>query len=227
MNTFDFAAARAEMVKLQIEDRGIRDQRVLEAMRSVPREAFVPERWRASAYEDSPLPIAAEQTISQPYIVAYMTEALDLEGGEKVLEIGAGSGYAAAVLAHMASQVYTVERIGELAEQARTTLQALGYDQVVVVEGDGSQGLPAHAPYDAIIVAAGAPAVPESLKTQLKLGGRLVIPVGQQPDEQELLRITRTSETEYEIEPIAGVRFVPLIGEEGWQGPAHRGAGAC
>ena len=169
----------------------MRDELVLDAMRKVPRELFLPEKLREFAYEDSPLPIAGEQTISQPYIVAFMTEALMLKGGEKVLEIGAGSGYAAAVLSEIAADVYTVERLGQLAEKAAARLADLGYDNVHVLHGDGTKGWPEHAPYDAIVVAAGGPQVPESLKEQLKIGGRLVIPVGADQRAQELVRVTR------------------------------------
>jgi protein-L-isoaspartate(D-aspartate) O-methyltransferase len=213
-----FAALRAEMVERNIAARGVRDQLVLEAMRQVPRELFLPPALREFAYEDSPLPIAGEQTISQPYIVAFMAEALMLKGGEKLLEIGAGSGYAAAVLSQIAANVYTVERLGQLAEKAAATLAELGYDNVHVLHGDGTRGWPEHAPYDAIVVAAGGPQVPESLKEQLKIGGRLVIPVGADQRAQELVRVTRISKNEYSSEDIADVRFVPLIGEEGWAG---------
>jgi protein-L-isoaspartate(D-aspartate) O-methyltransferase len=185
-------------------------------MRKVPRESFLSEKLREFAYEDSPLPIAGEQTISQPYIVAFMAEALMLKGGEKVLEIGAGSGYAAAVLSEIAADVYTVERLGQLADKAAAKLAELGYDNVHVLHGDGTRGWPEHAPYDAIVVAAGGPQVPESLKQQLKIGGRLVIPVGADQRSQELVRVIRISANEYLSEDIADVRFVPLIGEEGW-----------
>jgi protein-L-isoaspartate(D-aspartate) O-methyltransferase len=211
-----FPALRAEMVKHNIAARGVQDDLVLEAMGKVPRELFLPAKLREFAYEDSPLPIAGEQTISQPYIVAFMAEALMLKGGEKVLEIGAGSGYAAAVLSEIAANVYTVERLGQLAEKAAATLSELGYDNVHVLHGDGTKGWPEHAPYDAIVVAAGGPQVPESLKEQLKIGGRLVIPVGADQRSQELVRVTRISAGEYRSEDIADVRFVPLIGEEGW-----------
>jgi protein-L-isoaspartate(D-aspartate) O-methyltransferase len=207
---------RKDMVKNQIAARGIRSEAVLGALRKVPREAFLPARLREFAYEDSPLPIAAGQTISQPYIVALMTEALDLDGGERVLEIGTGSGYAAAVLAEIAAEVYTIERVGQLAEKAASTLEALGYRNVHVVHADGTLGWAAAAPYDAIIVAAGGPEVPESLKEQLKVGGRLVIPVGSDPRAQELVRVTRTSNDGFKTEDIADVRFVPLVGKEGW-----------
>jgi len=204
------------MVEKAIVARGVRDELVLNAMRSVPREAFLPNQLREFAYTDCPLPIEEGQTISQPYIVAFMTEALALQGGERVLEIGTGSGYAAAILAEIAADVYTVERIGQLAEKAASTLADLGYDNVHVLHGDGTKGWPDHAPYDGIIVAAGGPKIPESLKEQLKVGGRLVIPVGRDPKIQELVRVTRISEDEYRREDLADVRFVPLIGHEGW-----------
>jgi protein-L-isoaspartate(D-aspartate) O-methyltransferase len=213
-----FRARRHEMVAHSIAARGVQGELVLDAMRKVPRELFVPEKLREFAYEDSPLPIPDEQTISQPYIVAFMAEALLLKGGDKVMEIGAGSGYAAAVLSEIAANVYTVERVGRLAKSAAERLADLGYDNVHVRHGDGTLGWPEYAPYDAIVVAAGGPQVPESLKSQLKVGGRLVMPVGSNQQVQELVRVTRISETEYRSEDIADVRFVPLIGEEGWAG---------
>jgi len=212
----DLSKFREDMIKNQLFARGVRSEAVLGALRKVPREAFLPERLREFAYEDAPLPIAAGQTISQPYIVALMTEALILDGGERVLEIGTGSGYAAAILAEIAAEVYTVERIGELAEKAASTLEALGYRNVHVVHADGTLGWAAAAPYDAIIVAAGGPEVPQSLKEQLKIGGRLVIPVGTDRRAQELVRATRTSDDKFTTEDIADVRFVPLVGQEGW-----------
>ena len=212
----DFKKLREGMVENAIFARGVRSELVLNAMRSVPRESFLPVQLREFAYDDAPLPIEEGQTISQPYIVAFMTEALALRGGEKVLEIGAGSGYAAAVLSEIAADVYTVERHGPLAEKAATTLADLGYDNVHVLHGDGTRGWPAHAPYDAIIVAAGGPTIPESLKEQLKIGGRLVIPVGADQHVQELVRVTRISKREYRREDLADVQFVPLLGEEGW-----------
>jgi len=223
MINIDFATLRDRMVERQVEKRGVRSARVLESLRTVPREAFLPASMRVFAYEDSPLPIAAGQTISQPYIVGLMIEALDLKGGEDVLEIGTGSGYAAAVLSRIARNVYTVERIGQLAEKAAVTLADLGYANVHVLHADGTRGWPEHAPYDAIVVAAGGPDVPASLKAQLKVGGRLVIPVGIDRRVQELVRVTRLSEHEYETEDIADVRFVPLVGEEGWGREEDRG----
>lgn len=212
----DFVRLREDMIDRQIEARGVRSKTVLDALRKVPRELFLPENLREFAYQDSPLPIAADQTISQPFIVALMTEALDLEGGETVLEIGTGSGYAAAILAEIAGQVYTVERIGQLAEKANTTLKALGYQNVHVVHADGSLGWPPGSPYDAIIVAAGGPVVPASLKRQLKMGGRLVMPVGNSPRSQELVRITRVADEKFKSEDLLDVCFVPLVGKEGW-----------
>lgn len=216
MNDTDSARLRNDMVDLQIARRGVRSHLVLDAMRTVPREAFLPEPMQEFAYEDAPLPIAEGQTISQPYIVALMADALALKGGEKVLEIGTGSGYAAAVLSRIARSVYTVERIGQLAEKSAAALADLGYRNVHVLHGDGTRGWSEHAPYDAIVVAAGGPEVPESLKAQLKVGGRLVIPVGENRRVQELLRVIRVSADQYRTEDIADVRFVPLVGEEGW-----------
>lgn len=207
---------RENMVDHQIAARGVRSELILDAMRTVPREHFLPPDMQEFAYEDSPLPIDANQTISQPYIVALMVEALALSGGERVLEIGAGSGYAAAVLGRIAGDVYTVERIGQLAEKAASKLAELDYSNVHVLHGDGTLGWLDHAPYDGIIVTAGGPEVPESLKAQLKIGGRLVIPVGTDPRAQELVRVTRLSEHEYQTEDLADVRFVPLVGQEGW-----------
>ncbi len=186
-------------------------------MRSVRREQFIPKEVQADAYADTPLLIGSGQTISQPYIVAFMLEALALRGGEKVLEIGAGSGYAAAVLAQIAGQVYTIERIGQLAERAATNLDAAKCTNVHVRHADGTEGWLEEAPFDAILVSAGAPVVPKSLMHQLKVGGRMVIPVGGDQLSQELIRITRVEEGEFQREDIADVRFVPLIGKEGWE----------
>jgi len=212
----DFAAARERMVARDIAGRDVQDERVLAAMRKVAREAFVPESLREYAYDDTPLPIGSGQTISQPYIVAFMIEALQLNGGEKVLEIGTGSGYAAAVLAEIAGELTTVERLRPLADRAADIFAQLGYPHIHVQRGDGTRGWPAYAPYDAIVVTAGGPQVPEALKQQLAIGGRLVIPVGSGQETQELLRVTRRSATEFAVEEIGGVRFVPLIGEQGW-----------
>lgn len=204
------------MVKNQIEARGVRSPLVLNAMRTVPRHCFVEESMQEFAYEDTPLPIAAEQTISQPYIVALMIESLSLTGGEQVLEIGAGSGYAVAVLGQIAGKVYSIERIEELAITAAATLEKLNYQNIEVICADGTKGLPEHSPFDAISVAASGPEIPEALKLQLKIGGRLVIPVGPQRATQTLVRITRLSEILFRRESIAEVRFVPLIGEQSW-----------
>jgi protein-L-isoaspartate(D-aspartate) O-methyltransferase len=209
------------MVQRQIVRRGVRDTLVLEAVSHVSREHFLPEAMREFAYDDTPLLIDQGQTISQPYIVALMAEALQLRGGEQVLEIGTGSGYAAAVLARIAGEVYSVERHGQLAAKAADVLATHGYHNVHVLHGDGTLGWPEHAPFDAIVVAAGGPEVPNSLKTQLKVGGRLVIPVGTDRRLQELVRVTRVSQHEYRTEEIADVCFVPLVGQEGWAPAAH------
>ncbi|MCP9841759.1 protein-L-isoaspartate(D-aspartate) O-methyltransferase [Synechococcus sp. J7-Johnson] len=207
---------RHAMVERQIAHRGISSPLVLDAMRSVEREAFLPEELREFTYDDTPLPIEAGQTITQPYIVALMTEALLLKGDETVLEIGTGSGYTAAVLSRIAKTVYSIESYGQLASQAAETLASEGFHNVHVLQGDGTLGWPEHSPFDAILVAAGGPEVPRSLKEQLKIGGRLVIPVGADRRLQELLRITRLSESDYTTEELLDVRFVPLIGEQGW-----------
>ena len=212
----DYSRLRERMVQRQIAGRGVRSEKVLDAMRKVPRERFLPNGQAAWAYDDAPLPIGDGQTISQPYIVAYMTEALLLEGGEKVLEIGTGSGYAAAVLAEIAADVYTIERIDGLAIMARVVLDKLGYQNVHVRQGDGTLGWPEHAPFDAIVVTAGGPDVPDPLKRQLKIGGRLVMPIGKTTWFQELVRVTRITEADFDTEYLVPVRFVPLIGEEGW-----------
>ncbi|GAA0842360.1 hypothetical protein GCM10009113_10360 [Marinobacter szutsaonensis] len=211
-----FTSRRESMVDYQIISRGIDDPLVVEAMRRVHREAFVPDSLQDAAYEDGPLPIGAGQTISQPYIVALMTDALELRGGERVLDIGTGSGYAAAVLACIAAEVFGIERIPELAKRARKNLAAEGFDNVRVRCGDGTLGWPEEAPFDGITVAAGAPAVPDALKHQLAIGGHLVIPVGSEHISQTLMRVTRVSEDEFRTENLGGVRFVPLLGEQGW-----------
>lgn len=204
------------MVEYQIARRGVKSKLVLNAMRKVPREEFVARGQGLFAYDDSPLPIGQGQTISQPYIVAFMADGLDLNGDEKVLEIGTGSGYAAAVLAEIAAEVYTIERIEPLADMARESLERLGYDNVHVRCSDGTLGWPEESPFDGIIVSAGAPDVPETLKRQLKIGGRMVIPVGMGQSSQELILVTRVEENEWTSEDLLAVRFVPLVGEEGW-----------
>lgn len=212
----DFEHARQRMVEAHIARRGVRDDRVLQAMRLVPRERFVDKGLEEFAYEDSPLPISEGQTISQPFIVAHMIEAAELEPADRVLEIGTGSGYAAAVLSRVARQVFTIERHGVLAEIAKRRLDALGYRNVEVRTGDGTKGWPEEGPFDAIIVTAGGPAAPAALKEQLDIGGRLIIPVGREPRSQRLVRITRVAAAKFEEEDLGGVVFVPLIGAQGW-----------
>jgi len=206
---------REEMVNKQIRRRGIKSEAVLAAMLKVPRHEFIPLNNRMDAYGDYPLPIGHNQTISQPYIVALMTELLNLNGSEKVLEIGTGSGYQAAVLSCLAAEVHTVERHNSLAENAQQTLHRLGYTNVIVHSGDGSLGWVDEAPYQGILVTAAAPSVPEPLKEQLDEGGRLVIPVGVYRS-QVLLILTRRGDV-FESEPIIPVAFVPLLGKLGWQ----------
>ncbi len=206
---------RLKMVEEQLQQRGICDKRVLDAMRTVPRHLFVPEQYRAEAYEDIPLPIGHQQTISQPYMVAVMLEALALAGDERVLEVGTGSGYQAALLGRLAGQVYTVEIIPELAQTALEVLSSLGYENVQVVTANGSVGWEAGAPYDAIIVAAASPVVPPSLLEQLQEGGRLLLPVGDCWN-QTLLRV-RKQRGKILTEDLGGCAFVPLVGEEGWK----------
>jgi protein-L-isoaspartate(D-aspartate) O-methyltransferase len=205
---------RDDMITQQLVKRGIRDTRVLQAMQQTPRHLFVPAQFRAMAYDDMPLPIGHDQTISQPLMVALMMEALRLRGDERVLEIGTGSGYQAAVLSRLAMVVFSIERLPALATQARAALHTLGAMNVHVLIGDGSVGLPAHGPFDAIIVAAAAPKIPEPLVEQLKGGGRLVIPVGDRY-EQTLVRLIKT-DTGPQVEHLGKCRFVPLLGEEGW-----------
>lgn len=205
------------MVERDLAGRGITDRLVLDAMAEVPREAFVPADLQEFAYEDSPLPIAANQTISQPYIVARMIQALELEGGERVLDIGTGSGYAAAVLSRIVERVYTIERHGELYEYAGRRFRELGYDNIEARHGDGTLGWPEAAPFDAIQAAAGGPEVPRVLLEQLRNGGRMVLPVGETPHLQHLVRIVRRGEDEFETERLEPVRFVPLIGTGGWR----------
>lgn len=211
----DYRLAREKMVKNQLIPRGIKDPRVLEAMKTVRRDRFVEEALVGEAYNDHPLPIGQNQTISQPYIVALMTEALSLKGDEKVLEIGTGSGYQTAILAKLADKVYTVERIRPLMIRARTILAELNLHNILFKAFDGTLGWDEYAPYDAIIVTAGSPKVPQPLLDQLAEGGRLVIPVGDKYS-QELLRITRIKGA-YREESLGGCRFVNLVGIHGWQ----------
>lgn len=205
-----YLAKREQMVARQIRARDVRDERVLQAMARVPRHEFVPEAVRPQAYEDYPLPIGSEQTISQPYIVALMTSLLELEGGERVLEIGTGSGYQAAILGELAGEVDSIEILEPLALRARTLLGELGYKNVRVHVGDGWTGLPARAPFDGIVVTAASPKVPQPLLDQLKVGGRLVVPIGR--FFQDLLVYTRTA-TGFEKRNVIPVRFVPMTGE--------------
>jgi len=212
-----YAALRQRMVEEQLIARDIRDERVLDAMRRIPRHRFVPEEYRHLTYADGPLPIGAGQTISQPYIVALMTQLLELTGAERVLEIGTGSGYQTAVLAELAAEVYTVEYQPSLMEAARKRLQDMGYRNVHFHEGDGSLGWSEHAPYDAVLVTAAAPAVPLPLREQTALGGRLVLPVGGRWG-QSLVRWWHLENGDWKKETIGPVAFVPLRGRFGWQG---------
>lgn len=215
-----FASQRERMVQRQVAARGISDPGVLAAMRAVPRELFVGAGMREFAYEDSPLPIEAGQTISQPYIVALMAEAAEVGPGDRVLEIGAGSGYAAAVLGQIAGEVRAIERHPQLADLARGRMRRLGYDNVEIRTGDGSGGWPEAAPFDAILAAAGAPHVPQVLRDQLAIGGRLVMPVGDTRRRQRLLKVTRTGPGEWHEQDLGDVLFVPLVGEHAWRDDA-------
>jgi len=220
----DPASLRADMVEQQLRRRGITDERVLAAMEAVPRERFVPERYRRRAYADSALPIGYEQTISQPWIVAAICQALALDGSERVLEIGTGSGYSAAVLALLAREVITIERVEELAAAARGTLAELGVENVEVLVGDGSAGLPDRAPFEAIAVHATAPAPPATLIEQLTVGGRLVVPIASHTADMLTAFIRRAADVDattgqgLEQVVIGPCRFVPLIGSEGFPG---------
>jgi protein-L-isoaspartate(D-aspartate) O-methyltransferase len=211
---------RERMVQRQIADRGVRDPYTLAAMRKVPREEFIAPSLREFAYEDSPLPIEAGQTISQPYIVALMIAEAGIRPGDRVLEIGSGSGYASAVMAAIAKEVYAIERVSELAELARQRFERLGYDNIQVRVGDGTRGWPEAAPFDAILAAAGGPSVPEALLQQLAPGGRLVMPIGSTRDQQRLVLVTRTENNRFVQKELGAVRFVPLIGEHGWRDDA-------
>lgn len=216
----DFTIARRRMVEDQVIDRGVKDRRVIDAMLKVPRHKFVEEALEGKAYQDAPLPIGDKQTISQPYMVAVMSEALALDGSEKVLEIGTGSGYQAAVLALLADRIFSLERIPSLARRARKVLDGCGFSKVNIRVADGTQGWQDMAPFDAIVVTAGAPEVPQDYLHQLAVGGRLIIPVGDR-NSQVLMRITRTTEAAYQEEQMLGCRFVPLIGRHGWKSENH------
>lgn len=214
--TSDRLAKQRKRMLTQLRTDGILDAAVLEAFAAVPREAFVPIELEENAYDNRPLPIGNQQTISQPYIVALMTEALNLKPTDRVLEVGTGSGYAAAILAEIAVEVFTIERFQSLADSAEAQLNTLGYGNVYVIHGDGTQGWPEEAPYDAIIVAAGGPDIPQPLVDQLRVGGRLVMPVGDQRAGQRLIRATKRADGTIEQEKLAYVRFVPLVGQAGW-----------
>jgi protein-L-isoaspartate(D-aspartate) O-methyltransferase len=211
-----FAKQREQMIEHQIKRRGIHEQAIVEALRAVPREEFVLDEYRTVAYDDTPLPIPAGQTISQPYVVALMIQSLQVDADARVLEVGSGSGYAAAILSRMVAEVHAVERHRTLVAYARERLDRLGYKNVHVHHGDGSKGWPAAAPYDGILVSASGPHIPQALKAQLAIGGHLVMPVGRERGLQDLIRLTRSAEESYRQQDLGGVRFVPLIGEEGW-----------
>jgi len=211
MLTTRYEQQREQLVENELRRQGVTDEAVLDAMRTVPREAFVADDLREFAYRNAPLPIGKGQTISQPLVVAHMAEALELEPGDHVLEVGGGSGYAAAVLAHLAAHVVTIERHAELADAARRRLKKLHYDNVRVVTGDGTLGYPEEGPFDAIVVAAAGPRVPPALLEQLRVGGRIVMPVGRGEDDQRLVRAMRRTEDRIDYEDLGAVRFVPLI----------------
>jgi protein-L-isoaspartate(D-aspartate) O-methyltransferase len=211
-----FARQRQEMIDRQIRARGIRDEAILAALAEVPRERFVLEAYRHAAYDDSPLPIPGEQTISQPYVVALMMRALNLQPDDCVLEIGSGSGYATALISRIVREVHGVERHQLLVAYARTRLEKLGYDNAHIHHGDGTMGWPEAAPYDAVMVSASGPSVPAALRSQLAEGGRLVMPIGHARGLQSLLLLTRTGPESFHKKDLGGVRFVPLIGKQGW-----------
>ena len=215
----DFAAEREAMVERQLRRRGITEPDILDAFRAVPREEFVGEKYEHLAYGDHPLPIEAGQTISQPYIVALTIQAAEIKPGNKVLEVGAGSGYAAAVISRIAGKVIGMERHHDLVDVARERLKRLGYDNVEIVEGDGTRGCPDEAPFDAIVAAASGSHVRKAFLEQLADGGRIVMPVGEPGWVQELVKVTKQDDGTLMQQKLGGVRFVPLIGEEGWSGP--------
>ncbi len=213
----DYEKARERMVHHQIRGRGVDDPRLLEAMQRVRRERFVDEQFRSLAYRDGPIPIGHGQTISQPYVVALMTIALEVKPGDRILEVGTGSGYQAAVLAEMEAKVFTIERHDDLANRARQVLEENGYGNLRVISGDGSKGLPEEAPFDGILVTAAGPTIPTPLLEQLSPGSHLVIPIEEKPGRQKLTRITRRTDGRYDRSDLGDVAFVPLIGEEGWE----------
>ncbi len=212
----DYAAEREAMVERQLRRRGISEPDILDAFRAVPREAFISEDYAHLAYGDHPLPIEANQTISQPYIVALMVQAAAIRHGDAVLEVGAGSGYAAAVISRIAARVVAIERQHDLVEVARQRLESLGYSNVLIVEGDGTRGCPDEAPFDAILAAASGSHVPSALIAQLAPNGRIVMPLGEPGLPQELVKVSKQDDGILKQENLGGVRFVPLIGEEGW-----------
>lgn len=215
MNEEQHAKLRSDMVKHQIEARGVRDPRVLEAMRRVPRHVFIPEGMRDRAYDDSPLPIGEGQTISQPYMVAWMSELLEVGPEDRVLEIGTGSGYQAAILCELAGEVFSIEKHAGLARAAEERLRGLGCRNLTVRVGDGSAGWPEEAPFDAIVVTAGSPSVPQPLLEQLSEGGRMVIPIG--PSGMQMLTVIRRKGNEYQSSEEGTCVFVPLVGKFGWK----------
>jgi protein-L-isoaspartate(D-aspartate) O-methyltransferase len=219
--TTDFASEREAMVERQLRRRGITEPIILDAFRQVPRELFVSDEYAHLAYGDHPLPIEAEQTISQPYIVALMMQAAAIKSEDKVLEVGSGSGYAAAVIGRVAARVIGIERQHELVEVALERLERLGYDNIDIVEGDGTKGCPDEAPFDAILAAASGSHVPEPLLGQLAPGGRIVMPIGDPGAVQELVKVTKQEDGILRQENLGAVRFVPLIGEEGWSDARH------
>ena len=217
----DYTISRRRMVEQQIIDRGITDQRVIDTMLAIPRHLFVEPGLQGHAYSDASLPIGEKQTISQPFMVASMSAALELQGHERVLEVGTGSGYQTAILATLAKRIYSIERISLLASRARKVLDSLRLSNINIKLGDGTMGWKDQAPFDAILVAAGSPEIPEEYLTQLDIGGKLVIPVGDR-DQQVLVRVVRQADGQFKSEQMMGCRFVPLIGEQGWENEITR-----
>lgn len=215
----EYQIPRERMIQRLREHYKITDEKVLDVMRRIPRHLFVPEALKSQAYKDNALPIAANQTISQPFIVARMTELLELNPQSKVLEIGAGSGYQTAILSQLAQKVYAIERVAQLASEAQNRMQSFGIRNVILRCADGTNGWESHAPFDAILVAAGSPAIPAPLLNQLRIGGKIVLPVGQDQKTQNLIRVIRTPK-DFQTEDFGACAFVPLIGEHGWQNNA-------